>query len=93
MPDNPSRKVNRLSWEMSDSRLTEEPAVSVGLEVAWAVAGGNGSMEVGVDVAGRDVAAGLQAEKTRLRGNKALKIQKLRLMISSFCARLPGDLY
>jgi len=90
MPDNPSRKVNRLSWEMSDIRLTEEPVVSVGLEVAWAIAGGDGGTEVDVDVGGRGVAVGLQAEKTRLRGNRILKTQKLRLMISSFSAKLPS---
>ncbi len=84
MLDNPSRKLNRLSWEMSDSRLTGETVVSVGLEVAWAIAGGDGGAEVSVDVGGRDVAVGLQAEKTKQRGNKALKIQKLRLIISYF---------
>lgn len=83
---------------MSDRRSPEAPVVSVGLDVAWAITGdddgtgSDGGTEVSVDVGGKDVAVGLQAEQTRLRGNRALKIQKLRLMMSSFSARLPDDL-
>ena len=51
---NPSKKENRLSWEMSGRRLTEGTVVSAGIEVAWGVAVGAGyvvAVDIGVHVA------------------------------------------
>jgi hypothetical protein len=50
----PSKTENRLSWEMSDRRLTEGPVVAAGIEVAWGVAVGAGDVvvvDIGVCVA------------------------------------------
>jgi len=51
---NPSRKENRLCWEMSDRRLTEGAVVSAGIKVAWGVAVDAGdvvAVDIGVHVA------------------------------------------
>jgi uncharacterized protein (DUF2062 family) len=51
---NPAKKENRLSWEMSDRRLTEGAVVSAGIKVALGVAVGARdvvAVDIGVHVA------------------------------------------
>jgi len=91
---NPSRRENRLSWEMSDRGLTGGPVISAGIEVAWGVVVDGGEVAAGiavgasrmdacVDVGGGGAAVRLQAEKTWLNSNRVKEIHGFRLIVCS----------
>jgi len=81
---NCSKKVKRLSEEMSDRGVTAGSGVSCGVGVFEGVDVFEGvEVCVGIKVGGTGVSLGLHAERTRLDTNIVEKIHGYRLTTSS----------
>jgi hypothetical protein len=87
---NSSKKVKRLSWEMSNWGATVGSGVSCGVEVfkGFGVFGGVGEFAgaavfVGIKVDGKVVGPVAQAERTRLDTNIVEEIQECQFIIFS----------